>query len=134
MNLTLSSLALGHSQFSSPNFIMSNKLAHIALSVLYAVLWMISKEVAAEQQCKAVESSVHGKALEKHTFKSVTVGHPVECHTVCERDPMCQSYNFFIPRKLCELNDIIKETSPQDFVSDENRFYMGIWRLKGDNS
>ena len=134
MNLTLSSLALGHSQFSSPNFIMSNKLAHIALSVLYAVLWMISKEVAAEQQCKAVESSVHGKALKKHTFKSVTVGDPAECQTVCEKDPMCQSYNFLIPRKLCELNDIIKQTSPQDFVSDENRFYMGIWPLKGDNS
>ena len=113
---------------------MSNKLAHITSSVLYAMLWMMSNEVAAEQllQCKAVESSVHAKALKKHTFKSVTVGHPVECHAVCEKHPMCQSYNSFIPRKLCELNDRTKETSPEDFEFDEMRFYMRMWQPRGD--
>ena len=100
-------------------------------SMLCVMLWM-SKDVTAGQQCKAVESSVRGSALQNHTFKSVAVGHPVECPAICERDPMCQSYNFFIPKKLCELNDRTKETNPEDFVSDEKRFYMGIWRLKGE--
>ena len=118
--------------FIHSQFVMGNKLAHITLSVFYVMLWM-SKDVTAGQQCKAVESSVRGKALKNHAFKSVTVGHPVECNAVCEKDPRCQSYNFFTPRKLCELNDRRKETSPQDFVSDEMRFYMGIWR-PGDKS
>ena len=112
---------------------MSNKLAHITLSVFYVMLWM-SKDVTAGQQCKTVESSVRGKALKNHAFKSVTVGHPVECHAVCEKDPTCQSYNFFALKKLCELNNRTKETSPQDFVSDEMTFYMGIWPPRGDKS
>ncbi|XP_074629262.1 microfibril-associated glycoprotein 4-like [Acropora palmata] len=111
------------------NLIMSNNLVHI-LSVLYVMLWM-SKEVTAGQQCKAVESSTLGNALKNHTFKSVVVGHPVECPAICKQDPICQSYNFFIPEKLCELNDRTKETNPEDFVSDKKRFYMGIRRLKG---
>ncbi|XP_044163651.1 fibroleukin-like isoform X2 [Acropora millepora] len=106
---------------------MRNKLSRITLSVLY-VMWWLSIDVTAGQQCKAAERSVRGKALRNHTFKTVTVRHPVECPAVCEKDPMCQSYNFFIPRKLCELNDRTKETSPQDFISDETRFYMEIWR------
>ena len=109
---------------------MSNNLGHI-LSVLYMMLWM-SRDVTAGQQCKAVESSTLGNALKNHTFKSVAVGHPVECPAICKRDPMCQSYNFFIPKKLCELNDRTKETNPEDFVSDKKRFYMGIRRLKGE--
>ena len=120
-----------HSQYISPNFVMGNKLARITVSVFYVMLWM-SKDVTAGQQCKTVESSVRGKSLKNHIFKSVTVGHPVECYAVCEKDPTCQSYNFFIPKKLCELNDRTKETSPEDFEFDEMRFYMGVWRPRGD--
>ena len=122
-----------HSQSVSPNFVMGYKLAHITLSVFYVMLRM-SKDVTAGQQCLGVESSVRGKALKSHTFKSLTVGHPVECHAVCEKHPMCQSYNFFTPRKLCELNNRTRETSLQDFVSDEMRFYTRIWRPGGDKS
>ena len=110
---------------------MGNKWPHIILSVFCVMLWM-SKDVTAGQQCKVVEGSVRGKALKNHTFKSVTVGHPVECYAVCEKDPRCQSYNFFIPKKLCELNDRTKEASLHDFESDEMRFYMEIWRPRGD--
>ena len=92
----------------------------------------MSKDVTAGQQCKAVESSTLGNALKNHTFKSVAVGHPVECPVICKRDPMCQSYNFFIRKKLCELNDRTKETNPEDFVSDKKRFYMGIRGLDGE--
>ena len=91
----------------------------------------MSKDVTAGQQCKAVESSVRGKELKNHIFKSVTVGHPAKCYAVCETDLMCQSYNFFILKKLCELNDRTKEASPQDFLSDEMTFYMRIWRPRG---
>ena len=112
---------------------MRKKLSDITLSALF-VMWWLSKDMTAGQQCKAVERSVRGKALRNHTFNTVAVRHPVECPAVCEKDPMCQSYNFFIPTKLCELNDKTKETSPQDFVSDEKRFYMGIWRPRGDQS
>ncbi|KAK2553860.1 Tenascin-R [Acropora cervicornis] len=43
---------------------MSDKLAHITLSVFYMILWM-SNDVTAGQQCKAVESTA-GDSLRYH--------------------------------------------------------------------
>ena len=94
------------------------------LSLLYVMLWM-SKDATAGQQCKAVESSARGNALKNHTFKSVAVGHPVECPAICQQDPICQSYNFFIPKKLCELNDRTKETNPKILYPTRRGFTWG---------
>ena len=71
---------------------------------------------AAGGLCKTSERSVPGKALKGHTFKEFAVRAIV--------DPRCASYNFFIPDKVCELNSQTKETRPDDFVTDELRFYM----------
>ena len=75
-------------------------------------------------QCKISERSFPGKALKGHTFKQFAVRAIVECQNTCERDPRCASYNFYIPRKVCELNSQTKEERPEDFVTDELRFYM----------
>ena len=75
-------------------------------------------------QCKTSERSVPGKALKGHTFKEFAARAIVECQNTCENDPRCASYNFYIPDKVCELNSQTKETRPEDFVTDELRFYM----------
>ena len=75
-------------------------------------------------QCKTSERSVPGKALKGHTFKEFAARAIVECQNTCENDPRCASYNFYIPDKVCELNSQTKETRPDDFVTDELRFYM----------
>ena len=79
---------------------------------------------AAGGQCKVVERSVSGKALKGHTFKEVVVRAPFECQNICENDPRCASYNFYIPERVCELNSKTKEAKPDDFVNDDLRFYM----------
>ena len=76
------------------------------------------------QQCKSAEASVQGKALKGHTFKTSVVRAPFECQVLCESELTCQSYNYFLPGKICELNKRTKEARPEDFVMDENRFYM----------
>lgn len=86
--------------------------------------------VITAKQCKPVEVSSAGKALKNHTFRSTAVASVFECQVVCEQDLQCQSYNFFIPEKICELNDRTKEGRPQDYVTDETRFYMEIWHLR----
>ena len=79
---------------------------------------------AANGQCKPVERSVSGKTLRGHTFKELVVKAPFECQNICENDPRCASYNYFIPGRVCELNSKTKEAKPDDFVTDEQRFYM----------
>ena len=95
----------------------------LALFTIYLIFRMHGSE-AAGGLCKTSERSVPGKALKGHTFKEFAARAIVECQNTCENDPRCASYNFYIPDKVCELNSQTKETRPDDFVTDEQRFYM----------
>ena len=97
------------------------------MSLVLLTICLISKmyQIEAEgQQCKPSERSVPGKALKGHTFKEFVVKAIVECQNSCENDPRCASYNYYIPNKICELNSQTKEARPDDFVTDDLRFYM----------
>ena len=72
-----------------------------------------------------------GKALKGHTFKNVAITQSFECQMLCENERKCQSYNFFVSEKICELNNMTKEARPMDYVADQTRFYMGMWHIKG---
>ena len=95
----------------------------LALFTIYLMFRMHGSE-AAGGLCKTSERSVPGKALKGHTFKEFTVRAIVDCQNTCENDPRCASYNYYTPDKVCELNSQTKETRPDDFVTDEQRFYM----------
>ena len=95
----------------------------LALFTICLISGMYGSE-AVGGQCKISERSVPGKALKGYTFKEFSVRAIVECQNTCERDPRCASYNFYIPGKVCELNSQTKEERPEDFVTDELRFYM----------
>lgn len=43
---------------------------------------------------------------------------------MCEKELKCQSYNFVIGQKVCELNNRNKEARPDDYKPDQTRFYM----------
>ena len=97
------------------------------MSLVLLTICLISKmyQIEAEgQQCKPSERSVPGNALKGHTFKEFVVKAIVECQNSCENDPRCASYNYYIPNKICELNSQTKEARPDDFVTDDLRFYM----------
>ena len=86
--------------------------------------------MAAGPQCNPAEQSVSGKALKGHTYKSKRVQDPYECLVFCNNEVACQSYNYVITGKICELNDRTREEKPDDFVQDETRFYVRKWKTE----
>lgn len=97
----------------------------------FCLISRMDVRVTANQQCKPAEASVNGKALKGHTFKTAVIQSLVECQVLCENELKCQSYNYFIPSKICELNDRTKEARPYSFVLDENSIYMKSWPNRG---
>ena len=95
----------------------------VSLYPLYLIACVIGCKTAG-QQCKSSEVSIPDKALNGHTYKTTVVSGPIQCQVLCENDPKCRSYNFHILTKNCEMNDETKETKPNDFVTDNQRFYI----------
>ena len=73
--------------------------------------------VSAGEQCRE-ERSINAMALQKFLVRALH-----ECDISCETDITCQSYNYVIGQKSCELNNRTKEARPEDFRSDPARFY-----------
>ncbi|XP_058945569.2 uromodulin-like [Pocillopora verrucosa] len=78
----------------------------------------------AKDLCKT-EVSVLGMALKGFIFKKVTVTAPHDCDITCRGETKCQSFNYVIGEKSCELSARTKEARPENFQSDVLRFYMG---------
>ena len=79
--------------------------------------------VTAGAQCKT-EVSIPGMALDGFVFKVISVTAPRQCDIRCEREIKCQSFNYVIGEKVCELNNRTKEARPLNFRADPARFYM----------
>ena len=94
---------------------------------LLASLYLMNLAIA-KNPCKT-EVSVPGMALKGFVFKKVPVTAPHVCDITCERETICQSYNYVIGEKSCELNTRTKEARPENFQPDDLRFYMG--RISG---
>ena len=75
-------------------------------------------------RCNQGEYSIWQMYLRGHTFKTYKVRCPAECFLKCDEELTCQSYNFHIGQKVCELNNRTKEARPEDFMPDQTRFYM----------
>ena len=99
--------------------------------VAFCLISRMDIRATANQQCKPAEASVNGKALKGHSFKTSVIRSLVECQVLCENELKCQSYNYFILSKICELNDRTKEARPYSFVPDENSVYMKSWPNRG---
>ena len=77
----------------------------------------------AAAHCQPKEKSIGGMFLRGYTFKTCNVELP-ECFIRCDEEVTCQSFNFVIGQKVCEMNNRTKEARPGDFMSDPTRFYM----------
>ena len=95
--------------------------------ILLASLYLMDFAIA-KIPCKT-EVSLPGMALKGFVFKKVPVSAPRVCDITCERETICQSYNYVIGEKSCELNSRTKEARPENFQPDDLRFYMG--RISG---
>ena len=85
-------------------------------------------------QCGS-EGSISGWMLQKHIYKTIKVDTGINCVLVCRNDNRCQSLNFAMRLRICELNDRTKEARPEDFVPNPDRYYFkrdikrGEWKL-----
>ena len=62
-------------------------------------------------------------APEGFFFKTFLVRAFHECDVSWDTEITCQSYNYVVEEKYCELNNRTKEARPQNFRSDPARFY-----------
>ena len=75
-----------------------------------------------DAQCKQ-KRNIAGMALRGFVFKKFSVSAIHECDISCEREIRCQSYNYVVGEKSCELNNLTKEAKPENFQPDLARFY-----------
>lgn len=95
---------------------------------LYLHLSIMMNSGTADDQCK-VKIAPIGKALIGLVFKKIRVTGPYMCDVECEQERICQSYNYNIEEKICELNNRTEEARPENFQADPARFYAQ--RLNG---
>ncbi|XP_074624240.1 uncharacterized protein LOC141882173 [Acropora palmata] len=78
--------------------------------------------------------SEHGFALLNHVYKSFLADRLVSCYISCNMQPACQSLNYNLADKTCELNNDTKYFRPKHFVEKptfvyaENRDSEHPWR------
>ena len=101
----------------------------VSLSVVFTLLVMCQKSYKVDaQQCRS-EYSIHSMMLKGHIFMAKNTSNWFKCVDKCNHDVRCQSFNYVISQRICELNNRTKEARPEDFVPDSDRFY--IKRLDG---
>ena len=93
------------------------------LYVFYLIFMMSSTQTDGEA-CKVYQVSIPGKALRGHTYKTEEIEGLFSCYLLCERDPACKSGNFKHAQRICEMNNETKETKPNDFIPDEQSYYI----------
>ena len=98
------------------------------ISLISIVSWIPLGEAAG--QCN-FRGSDYGKMLTGHTYGTFKINRPSDCLIRCKKDPGCQSYNYKLEEKICELNNRSKETRPQDYITDLNRIYMTVKFIEG---
>ena len=93
---------------------------------LYAfyLIFLVSTSKTAGGQCKIYQVPIRGKVLRGHIYKTAKAGELFRCYVRCERDPACKSCNFKYTQGICEMNNEARETKPNDFISDEQSYYI----------
>ena len=88
----------------------------------------------ATQQCGTGGDlySIYQMMLKGHTYKTFKfTPATLECREACLADDRCKSYNVVMLIAICELNNRTKEAKPEDFVTDEDRYYMAKYPKRG---
>ena len=98
--------------------IMARQTFCFSLLVLVEVL---NNGVA--QQC-SVRSSIFGWMLQRHVYREVMAKRPHLCLYACREDNRCQSFNFVLSLRMCELNNRTNLARPQDFIPNPDRLHF----------
>ncbi|XP_015760564.1 PREDICTED: uncharacterized protein LOC107339768 isoform X2 [Acropora digitifera] len=85
-----------------------------ALQIILS-LFLFPSVTSAVESCRNVYSQ-SGYALIHHAYKSFFTRRLASCYMSCNTQPTCQSLNYNLADKTCELNNDIKYFRPKYFV------------------
>ena len=100
--------------------------ARITFSIF--VTGLVFAKLAIAQQCNGPRQlPIHDMMLQGHTYKTLYArsGH-AECLFICRKETLCQSFNFVKNQSICEFNNRTKEASPENFVVNNERYYVKL--------
>ena len=73
-------------------------------------------------QCKTTESS-YGSYLAHHEISSHPAEEPLQCTLLCQKVDKCDSWNFWMDDKKCDLNDADRYSHGQDLKKGDRIIY-----------
>ena len=92
-----------------------------ALCIVLPLLLFPSSTWAGES-CKN-DYSEYGFALTDHAYESIRVDRLISCYMACSMQPACQSLNYNLADKTCDLNNDTKYYRPKYFVEKPTSVY-----------
>ena len=92
-----------------------------ALCIVLPFLLLPSSTWAGES-CKN-DYSEYGFALTDHAYESIRVDRLISCYMACSMQPACQSLNYNLADKTCDLNNDTKYYRPKYFVEKPTSVY-----------
>lgn len=97
-------------------------MSSLNMLTLYLFALLSSTIAATKLLCDAVTRSRHGFVLKGHVFESFPTERVAFCYSACNANPTCQSLNYNLGNKSCELNSESSRSQPHSF--QENVIYV----------
>ncbi|XP_074624243.1 uncharacterized protein LOC141882174 [Acropora palmata] len=92
-----------------------------ALCIIFSLIWFPTF-TSTSKSCNN-NPSEYGFALLDHVYKSFLADRLASCYISCNMQPACQSLNYNLADKTCELNNDTKYFRPRHFVEKATCVY-----------
>lgn len=91
--------------------------------IIHVMLCLMKIAAASNQDCRTVKS-ISDHALFEHTYKLISGTRMESCAATCDADPVCYSFNYFIPSMTCELNNSSRHADSSYFLRRSGAVYF----------
>ena len=113
-----------HLEPQTANITRPSAMAFLAhLIFIIQLLVAVSPSSMALKQCKVKTTSKPGFFLVGYALKSFTAERLAFCYSTCKTDPSCQSLNYNLASKTCQLNSESRKSQPNSFHAREGFVY-----------
>lgn len=99
--------------------------------VVHLFLCLMKITIASSQDCRSVRS-VSDFALFRHTYRLISGTGIESCAASCDADPLCYSFNYFVPTMTCELNNSSRLADSGNFLRRPRAVYLDKLKEPGD--
>ena len=82
------------------------------------------------EPCGSVQP-IYGMVLKRHVFQSLKTLNSLRCSKACDNEIRCQSFNYFVTKEVCELNNRTREAKLDDLVQEKDGLYMKRFNKRG---